>query len=188
MANKTIYFALLFFIVFGLVACGQRASEPGGKRSGTSEIPSDSQSPVFQLSTAPAVPVGSETDNWCREEYGPSLLINAEEINTNRRYFYLPAGVTKMMAGPSGSTATLLLQPMPNGNVTIFTGANFPECLSAPANLSTKGNGAVWRYNNQNNIEFQFDLQQESGRMKVTLELPPGSNYAMSVNHCPECR
>ena len=132
--------------------------------------------------------IGSREGNWCHAPNGEGVVVNAEKINTNRRYFYLPDGVTILVVGPSTSAATLLLQALANRNVAIFTGANFPECLSTPANLSPAGGTAILTYNNHKNINFQMELQEENGQSRVTLEFPPGANYGMTVNRCPDCR
>lgn len=175
-------FTLVILVFF---SCGAPTTGATGKET-ESEAPGPNQ-PIFQWSTRLAPEIGQRTDNWCYSAYGGSQLINAEKINTNRRYFFLTQ-VSKLIAGPPGTTATLLLQPLDGGNVLVFTGTNFPECLSAPANLTLVAGGTGLRYNNHQNIDFQLDLQVEKGLPRITLEFPPGSNYAMSVNPCLECK
>jgi hypothetical protein len=168
-----------------LFNCGQPTSSENSQK--VSEL-IQTAAPIFQLSTAPIPDPAFPKTNWCTAKFGANLLVNAEKLNTNRRYFYLLPGVTKLNIGPSNSSATLLLKPMPNGNVDVFTGNNFPECLSHPKNLSPAGGSASMRYYNRTNIDFRIDLQEEGTRPKVTVEFGPGTNYGMSVNHCPECQ
>ncbi len=84
--------------------------------------------------------------------------------------------------------AMLFLKPLPNGNVEVFTGANFPACLSRPSYLNPAGGSAKLRYDNQQDIEFGLELQVENKHPKITVELSAQYNYGMSVVHCQECQ
>lgn len=169
-----------------LFACSQPAGTPEKHQGETPE--SVSGAPVFQLSTTPPPDPADEGANWCNARFGDQLVINAEQVNTNRRYFFPGPGITKLVVGPSGATATLLLEPTGDGNLSLYTGANFPECLSQPANISPAGGASILRYNNYKNVDFRMELQEESGHLKVILELPPGARYGVSAQQCPECQ
>ena len=174
--------------LFGQLGC----SQPSGSDQSAEKQPEAKQpeakpaTAIFQLSTAP--PPTSPQNDWCRVQSGENVLINAEKINTNRRYFYLPQGITMISVGYPTLAATLFLKPLPNGNVEVFTGANFPTCLSRPSYLNPAGGSAQMRYNNQQDIEFGLELQMENDYPKITIEQGTKYNYGMSVVHCPECQ
>lgn len=168
--------------------CSQptNSKQSGEKHPGANQIKENFEAPVFQLSTA--TPPTDVKNDWCRAQSGENVLINAEKVNTNRRYFYLPQGITMISVGYPTLAAMLFLKPLPNGNVEVFTGANFPACLSRPSYLNPAGGSAKMRYDNQQDIEFGLELQVENQFSKITVELPAQYNYGMSVVHCPECQ
>ncbi|MCB0530624.1 MAG: hypothetical protein H6574_05660 [Lewinellaceae bacterium] len=174
--------------LFGQMRCSQSS----GSGQSTEKQPEEKQSeakpsiPIFQLSPAP--PPSTPQSDWCRIQGGENVLINAERVNTNRRYFYLPQGITMLSVGYPTLAATLFLKPLSNGNVEVFTGANFPTCLSRPSYLSPAGGSAQMRYNNQQDIEFSLELQVENNYPKITIEQGIKYNYGMSVVHCLECQ
>lgn len=188
MKNRIVAILILAPVFLGMIRCAQ----PTGSNQSIEKQPEANQSeetpstPIFQLSTAP--PPTMPQNDWCRIPGGENVLINAEKVNTNRRYFYLPQGITMLSVGYPTLAATLFLRPSPNGNVEVFTGANFPACLSRPSYLSPAGGSAQMRYNNQQDIEFSLELQVENNYPKITIEQGGKYNYGMSVVHCPECQ
>ena len=170
-----------------LVACAEAPKAPADNAP-----PAPASTPIgpaFVLSkSTPPVDKTERATNWCIARFGDPLVINAERVNTNRRYFYPGPGIHKLMVGPSGATAILLFRTQPGGNVLVFTSDNFPECLSNTLNYSPAGGTASIRYNNRQNIDFRLDMEVENTRTKITVELPPAGAYGMSVNPCLECR
>lgn len=185
MTNRIVTALLFTCIALIILACNQ--GRPAPEEATNAQNITPPSEPIFQLSTTPPPALNDRTSNWCYAGFGESLVVNAEEINTNRRYFFLPQGVTKLAVGPPGLSATLLFRPLSNGNVEIFTGANFPECLSNPQYLEPAGGASQMRYYNQKNIDFRMELLPENGHFKIILEFKPGASYAMSVNPCPDC-
>ncbi|MFN0015673.1 MAG: hypothetical protein ACKVU2_14085 [Saprospiraceae bacterium] len=165
-------------LALGLLAgCG---GEPG---KSTGPAPAGS-GPVFLLSKA-RPPARGSADDWCAAPFDQQVIVNAEQVNTNRRYFFLQPGITWLTAERDNARANLLLRPLADGNVEVFTGANFPFCLSRPDYVRTLGeNLSVLRYDNGTNIDFNLDVQTEQGRPKVTLEFRPGAFYALNVLFC----
>ena len=181
----------LIILVFSLAlfACNSESSTKNESEETpptTDQQSASTSTANFVLSKHPVPEPGSREDNWCYAGFGPSIVVNAEKVNTNRRYFYLPAGISKLAVG-RGARMTLLLKPLPNGNVEVFTGSNFPACLSQPVNFDPAGGAASMRYNNGKNIDFRMDLDVQDGQYKVSLEFPPGINYGISVNNCLDC-
>ncbi len=179
MENKRMVLALL---VLGLFACG------GSNTTGGNAGPAASGGPAFRISAARPPEGKAPETNWCHAPFDRQVLVNAEKINTNRRYFYLLPGVTWLTAERDNARANLYLRPLLGGDVEVFTGANFPYCLSRPDYVRMIGeNRAALRYDNGTNIDFNLDMQTDQGRPKVTLEFRPGTFYAINVLHCPEC-
>ena len=143
--------------------------------------------PHFRFSEQQPVTGGTDGRNWCRGSFDKPVVMNAEKENPNRRYFYLGPGATKVAIGPTGMTALFILRPAGNGIVEIFNGANFPACLSLPANFSPAGPAAVVHYRNHKNMTFALETREDSGHALVTIELPEGHRYSMDVRHCTNC-
>lgn len=138
--------------------------------------------PIFSFSKARPPAVTGSKEDWCTAPFDTQVPVSAEQINTNRRYFYLQPGVTWLAAERDNSRSNVCFRPLPDGNVEVFTGANFPYCLSRPDYLRVFGdNPATLRYDNGTNIDFNLDLQSEKGRPKVTLEFRTGTFYAINV-------
>lgn len=176
-------FSFVSLFLIGLMACGGAQQEQYAQRAKAA-----GETPAFQFSTALPPKNRQPANNWCYARYGENIVVNAENLNTNRRFFYLPSGITKLVAGPDGATATLLLYPKADGNVEVFTGANFPECLSNPGNIDHILGDPSFVYDNRSTIHFSVDLLLENGHPKITVELPVGANYAMSVERCQNCQ
>ncbi|TNE60413.1 MAG: hypothetical protein EP344_07350 [Bacteroidetes bacterium] len=177
---------LLALLTFSF-SCGSASQEQSQNQPGADNAANVS-TPVFQFSTAPPPESGNRTANWCYSRFGESLVVSAETVNTNRRYFFLPTqGITKLVVG-RGAKMTLLFRPLPNGNVEVYTGANLPECLSQPSNLNPAGGAPAMYYDNGKNIHFSMDMAVENGRTRLTVELPPGLNYGISANNCLDCQ
>lgn len=121
-------------------------------------------------------------------DFGESIVVGADPVNTNRRVFFLPAGVTWLAAGRDNARANLLLRPLENGDVEVFTGANFPHCLSRPEYVRPVANDpARLRYYNEKNIDFTLEVLTEQGHPKLALEFQPGTFYAIEVVRCAGC-
>ncbi len=170
-------------IAAALTACG---TPPGQAKA--LEKKTAAAAVGFEQTPQPPPPPGPGPENWCYARYGPSLVVGAESLNTNRRYFFLEPGITKLVVGPSSSTATFLLEPLAGGKVRLFTGANYPECLSSPANLILGDEGSRFRYQNRQGVDFQLEVQVDGTLVKITVEFQPGLAFAMSVNRCLECK
>ncbi|MEQ1744329.1 MAG: hypothetical protein ABMA02_02805 [Saprospiraceae bacterium] len=176
--NPIKYVSLLIVVLSLLARCGGDQSQNTG--------PASAGGPVFRLSTARPPDTRGSADDWCAAPFDQQVVVNAEQVNTNRRYFFLQPGITWLAAERDNVRANLLLRPLPDGNVEVFTGANFPYCLSRPDYLRPLGdNPAVLRYDNGTIIDFNLDVQTEQGRPKVTLEFRPGAFYALNVLFCP---
>ena len=171
-------------LLMGLLACNQAPDKTANPAEDTAQAPSG---PAFRFSRH-TPEAGKKPDNWCYGHFSEPLVINAEEGHPNRRYFYLQNGVTKVAVGPSGITTTFMLRPEENGMVEVFTGANFPECLSIPGNFSPLSGGPVVRYMNHKKVGFSLETKQENGYARVTMEMPKGTNYGLSANYCPDCK
>jgi len=175
----------LFFLIVPAIGLFVRC---GGNAPGENTGPATSSGPVFRFSQARPPEGKTPEKNWCFAPFDQQVLVNAEKINTNRRYFYLLPGVTWLTAERDNARANLYLRPLPNGDVEIFTGANFPYCLSRPDYLSPVGeNRSALRYDNRTNIDFNLDVHTDQGHPKVTVEFRPGTFYALNILHCPEC-
>lgn len=187
-------YRLFAAVLFALCAgCTGPATNPNPAPEQTPAPPPQEQTavpegPHFQISAAGPVTGGTVTDNWCLGRFGEPVVVNAEKENTNRRYFYLAPGATKVAIGPSGMTALFMLRPAGNGVLEIFNGAHFPECLSMPSNFfPAQGAAAVVRYQNHKKLAFSLEVREENGHPLVTVELPAGNRYAMEVNRCTNC-
>ena len=187
----TLFKGLLnFFAVISFLSCNQSNLPPA-----ESAKPEQSQAapqppatgPIFRFSTMSPVTGRTVVENWCLGRYNEPVVINAEKENTNRRYFYLAPGTSKVAIGPSGMTALFLLRPAENGVVEVFNGAHFPECLSMPANFSPTGAGPVIKYDNHKSLTFSMEVREKGGHSLITIELPVGNRYSMDVNHCSNC-
>lgn len=187
----SLFAAVLFAFCAG---CNGPATNPNPTTEQAPPAPLQEQSaaiegPHFQISAATPVTGGTVTENWCLGRFGEPVVVNAEKENTNRRYFYLAPGATKVAIGPSGMTALFILRPAGNGVVEIFNGAHFPECLSMPANFfPAQGAATVVRYQNHKKLGFSLEVREENGHPLVTVELPAGNRYAMEVNRCTNCQ
>jgi len=178
---STHYLPLLLLVIGTFAGCG-----PG--TPATDNATAAPVGPVFRISTARPVSEQSPQVNWCIAEFGESIVVGADRINTNRRLFFLPAGVTWLAAGRDNARANLFLRPLENGDVQVFTGANFPYCLSRPEYVRPVANDpARLRYYNEANIDFTLDLQTEQGQPKIALEFQPGTFYAIEAVRCLSC-
>lgn len=169
-------------------ACSQSGSQktmPPGPEQNKESL--DITGPHFRFSEQAAISGGPEEKNWCRGHFDQPVVINAEKDNTNRRYFYLSPGATKVAIGPSGMTALFILRPAGNGIVEIFHGAHFPACLSQPANFSPSGPATTIHYRNHKNMTFSLETREEGGHSIVTLVLPEGNRYGLDIDHCSNC-
>ncbi len=179
-------------IMLPVAACQQNAA-PGAQKAAQGAQPAEqeraTQGPVFRLS-AQAPPQSEEPGiNWCKSrDFKEHLVINAEKEQTNRRYFYLPNGVAKIAVGPTGAFGTLMLRPEANGDVEVFTGANFPACLSAPMDISPATGGPVLHYDNHHNVQFSMELREDGGHLLVTVVIPPAGTYVIMADHCGDCQ
>lgn len=179
-------------IMLPLAACQQNAAS-GAQTAAQSTRPAEpervTEGPAFRLSTQ-APPRPEEPDaNWCKSrDFKEHLVINAEKEQTNRRYFYLPNGVAKLAVGPTGAFATLMLRPEANGDVEVFTGANFPACLSAPMHISPATGGPVLHFDNHHNVQFSMELREDGGHLLVTVVIPPAGTYVIMADHCRNCQ
>lgn len=169
-----------------MLALGLCAGCGGGSSESTASTVA--AGPAFVLSTArPPAGKAPEVD-WCNAPFDASVIVNAEQVNTNRRYFYLLPGVTWVTASRDNARANLFMRPLPDGNVEVFTGANFPYCLSRPEYVRPiSADRSRLRYNNDSNIDFTMDVQTDQGHPKVTLEFKPGTFYGLTIIHCPGC-
>ena len=172
---------VLFLFAIGLFpGCG------GGNPGENTGSVASSSGPAFRFSSARPPEGKSPETNWCFAPFEQNVLVNAEKINTNRRYFYLLPGVTWLTAERDNARANLYLRPMPNGDVEVFTGANFPYCLSRPDYLRPIGeNRSALRYDNGTNINFNLEVQTDQGHPKITVEFRPGTFYGLIVLHNP---
>lgn len=172
---------VLLTIFAALTGCGS-APDTTGKPATASNVP------TFRISAARAVSDQSPKTNWCLAEFGESVVVGADPMNTNRRVFFLPPGVTWLAVRDGNTRANLLLRPLENGDVEVFTGTNFPYCLSRPEFVRPAANDpARLRYYNEANIDVVLELLSEQGHPKVALDFQPGTFYALEVVRCGTC-
>ena len=170
------------------ISCGAPPGEKSAVQQQEKEPAAEPAGLRFRFSQlAPPTPEESSI-NWCDGPFGDPLVVNAEKENTSRRYFYLPSGATKVSIGPSGITSTFILKAVAPEVVEIYTGNNFPFCLSMATNFSPLTGGASVRYRNHKNVTFSLELKEENGHLVVVVEFPKGANYGMSVNPCARCK
>lgn len=187
MQCRGLYVTGIFCSILLFFSCGAPPSPPAATQP-DKEPPAEPSGLHFRFSQlAPPTPEESSV-NWCDGPFGEPLVVNAEKENMQRRYFYLPPGVTKLAIGPSGITTAFMLKPVAPEVVEIYTGNNFPLCLSIATNFSPLSGGAVVQYQNHKNVTFSLELKKENGHFLVVVEFPKGANYGMSVNPCAPCK
>ncbi len=177
---------LIAFTGFLIQACGQQ--ETPKTRETAPEQPPPLSRPVFRFSALAPVTGGDVSTNWCYGDFKENVVINAEREKTNRRYFYLGDGTTKVNISAANMVASFLLRPAGDGITEVFNGANYPECLSQPGNFTLADGGKSIRYLNAQSLEFNIDIREENGYPVVTIELPADANFGMNVNHCTNCQ
>ena len=137
--------------------------------------------PRFQFSKA-AMETGRETTNWCYHRFPTAPVINADPVNTNRRYFAMGEGVFQIVIRLGTTTASFLLKKSGPETIEILTSKQFPECLSNHVNFTLEADGASFRYNNQHQIEFSVSAVPMGSGFRVWLDLPPASGYGLMVH------
>jgi len=135
----------------------------------------------FKFSKA-AMETGREMTNWCYHRFPIAPVINADPVNTNRRYFAMGEGVFQVVILLGSTTASFFLKKSGNETIEILTSNQFPECLSNHVNFTLEANGASFRYNNQQHIEFTVSAMAMGGGFRVWLEVPPASGYGLTVH------
>lgn len=183
--NVLIYTAPLCLLLFN--GCQNNSSAPEASETRSPAAAPKPESPSFRFSKAP-MPEADEAANWCEAHFDSPLVVNAEKERTNRRYFYLPEGITKVATGPTGAFGTFMLRPLGNGDVELFTSATLGYCLSNGKNFTPATGGRILEYNNHHNVNFTLELRQENGHPLITIEVPQENNYVLMANRCRDCK
>ncbi|MCS7036818.1 MAG: hypothetical protein RMJ33_02790 [Saprospiraceae bacterium] len=178
------------YYVFGwiVVLLWASCSSGGSKASAEASSERTPVGPVFRMSTARAI---AETDarlDWCQAEFSETEVFGADASHPNRRFFYLRSGITWLTVGDDFARANLFLRPQPDGNVEVFTGAQFPRCLSRPEYLTIPMSApSRLEYDNRQYIRFTLDVRAEAGGTQVGVAFPPDAFFAVVAVRCPSC-
>lgn len=186
MTRSALFFAA-FVLPICFTACQSNTPPPAVPATDAPAPPETQAGAAFRFSKAP-MPAADENANWCEAHFDAPLVINAEKEHPNRRYFYLPGGITKVATGPTGAFGTFMLRPVGNGDVEVFTSATLGYCLSNGQNFSPATGGQTLYYNNHHNVQFTMQLREDSGHPLITIEVPPANNYVLMANRCRDCR
>ncbi len=175
----------LLGLFWSACSSGSLGSSKGAERVPAVQEPLRS---VFRLSTARAVEIKDASRNWCLADFGQTEVLGASAERPEERFFYLRPGVTWLMVGDDLGRANLFLRPVGEGVVEVFTGANFPQCLSRPEFFGVDTQ-APYRlaYDNRQFIRFSLELVAEQEATKAVVSFPAGYFFAVTVLRCPEC-
>lgn len=178
----------VFFLLLFTVACQSGAEAPGGTQApGKPAAPSG---PHFRLSPAKAVTGLLSEGDMCLGDFTEAVPLFPHRTDFNKRYFVLGDGLYRVVARDESGAATFFVRRAGSGQaVDVFTGANFPACLSEPKNFSLSADGSGFQYDNgyaQNGTRFGVSLVADGSQ--VEFSLPSEAVYGMTVHRCANCR
>lgn len=177
---------LIVFLLSVLFACSQA---PAPKQQAAQQQNTVEQGAFFRFSEAAAVPPLQEAGNWCRLNFDEAVLINADPANVNRKFFRLDDGAVLRTVVRQGNAANFFfVRKSAEKTVEIFTGMNFPECLSGRGNYSNGPGAAMLTYDNRKSIRYNMEAQHNEHGLFVILEFPENTQYGLTVHRCEGCR
>lgn len=177
----------VFFLLLSTGACQSGAEAPAASQPPGKPTPTG---PHFRLSSAKAVTGLLAEGDWCLGDFTEAVPLFPHRTDFNKRYFVLGDGLYKAVARGESGAATFFVRRAGSGQaVDVYTGANFPACLSEPKNFSLGADGSGFQYDNgyaQNGTRFGVGLTADGSQ--VEFNLPAGAVYGMTVHRCANCR
>lgn len=172
--------SLLLLSAAILFACG------GKSESGIAPKADDAGGLIY-FSKTPGRTGREDPSNWCFSKYKEAVVINADRLNVNKRYFYLTQGAHRILLEDGNRKQSFIVRPNKKGRLELFTSANLPMCLSNRSYFTLSPDGHEFSFDNGRTIKFTFSADIEQGAFKCIIEFPPGLTHGLAVNPCVDC-
>lgn len=172
-------------LFFGLALLGCQSEKTKSSMAAAGE----QDKSIFFISPRPMVlPENNSAANWCLMDWSKSLPVNQLEGQPNTYFLALHNQACRISIRFGMLAAGMMLKRTPEGRIEVFTGNNYPRCLSKPEYFKVLAAENRFTYDNGKGIKVNVSVRNEENQSIVFLQFPPEYQYGLIVMECLDCK
>lgn len=162
-------------------------------QSGSETTPATAQQQAlvtrhFRFSPAKSAKGLLAQGDWCQGDFKEGIPLFPHRTDVSRRYFFFGDGLYKVAVQGASGSSSFFIRRTEGETVDLYTGDNFPTCLSQRQNFTLAADGHEFVYDNgyRNANHYTVGLNPEGGQVEIAL--PTEGVLGITVHRCANCQ